>query len=195
MTPAITKPPAALPGDPVRMALDDPEVRDGLLHHAQSTLARRLGNRPAAVRHDAATDAAQETQLRALQKRNDYDPALPVRAWLHGIMNHVLSEIVRTILRLPAQELTDSAAWERLATDFAQQAGEVVPNRLAAADYLAKLPSEHQEIMQLRFSHGMSHGEIATRLGISIGNARVRLCRALSAAKAIAGIALREERP
>src|SRR5262245_30633127 len=118
MTPAVTQTPVAPPDDPVRSALEDPHVRAGLLEHAQSILGRRLPNRPRAVRSEAAADAVQETHLRALQKRHEYDPARPVRAWLHGILNHVLSETARTLLRLPAQELADSAAWERLAVDL-----------------------------------------------------------------------------
>ena len=65
MTPAVTQPPAALPVDPVRTALDDPEVRGELLHHALAILARRLADRPAAVRLDAATEAVQETCVRS----------------------------------------------------------------------------------------------------------------------------------
>ena len=45
-------------------------------------------------------------------------------------------------------------------------------------------------MLQLRFYDGLSHDEIAVRLGISPGNARVRLCRALNAAKASPGFTL-----
>ena len=90
MTPAVTLPPDAPPGDPVREALTDAVVRNELLHHAEAILARRLVGRPAAVRSEAAIDAVQETQLRAMQKGNTYDAAAgSVRAWLHGIMGQV----------------------------------------------------------------------------------------------------------
>jgi RNA polymerase sigma factor (sigma-70 family) len=195
MTPPVTKPPAVPLVEPVRLALDDPEVRGDLLHHALSVLARWLGDRPAAARFDAATEAVQETQLRSLQKCNDYDSSLSVRAWLHGIMNNVLFETVRTIRRLPAQELEDSAAWEQLTANCTQHRDDAAFGQLDVADCLAKLPSEHLEIIQLRFKVGLKHSEIAARLGISTANARVRLCRAISAAQAIAGADPREDRP
>ncbi len=70
-----------------------------------------------------------------------------------------------------------------------------MPDRLTAADYLARLPAEHRQVLQLRFYDGLSHEEIAARLGLSAGNARVRLCRALLAAKVLAGVRPGEERP
>jgi RNA polymerase sigma-70 factor (ECF subfamily) len=195
MTPAVTQPPAAPPDDPVRTALDDPALRDGLLNHALAVLGRRWADRPATDRIDKAKEALQETCVRALQKRHDYNPAQPVRPWLHGILNNVLSEMTRSLRRSPAQESADAAAWEQLAVDFTTDAAQVVPNRLDVAGYLAQLPPEHREMLQLRFYGGLSHDEIAIRQGISLVNARVRLCRALIAAKAIAGAAPREDRP
>jgi RNA polymerase sigma-70 factor (ECF subfamily) len=196
MNPAVTQPPAAPPDDPVRQALEeDATLRHDLLMHARAILGRRLADRPAADRSDKANEAFQETCVRALQKRHDYDSARPVRPWLHGIMNNVLSETTRSLRRSPAQESADRAAWERLAVDFGPDAPEVVLNRLAVAGYLAKLAPDHQEVLQLRFYEGWNHEQIAARLGISPANARVRLCRALNAAKEIAGITPREDRP
>jgi DNA-directed RNA polymerase specialized sigma24 family protein len=76
MIPAVTQAHAAPPADSVQAALDDPDVRSGLLDHAWAVLGRWLADRPAAVRAEAAAEAVQETQLRALQKRHEYDPAV-----------------------------------------------------------------------------------------------------------------------
>jgi RNA polymerase sigma-70 factor (ECF subfamily) len=196
MVPAVTQSHAAPPADPVQAALDDPDVRSGLLDHARAILGRWLASRPAAVREEAVADAVQETQLRALQKRQEYDSSLGrIQAWLHGIVDKVLLEIARSLCRQPAQALADSAAWERLAADLAPHAAEAVPDRLTAAEYLTRLPTEYRQMLQLRFYEDLSYEEIAARLGISPVNARVRLCRALSAAKALAGVSPGEERP
>jgi len=196
MTPVVPQSHAAPPADPVQAALDDPDVRAGLLDHARVLLTRWLASRPAAVRAEATADAVQEMQLRALQKRCEYDPAIGrVQAWLHGIMTKVLYETARSMGRQPVQALEDSAAWEQLAADLAPPIAEAVPNRLAAAEYLARLPAEQRQILHLRYYEDLSHEEIAARLGISPGNARVRLCRALAAAKALAGVSPGEERP
>jgi RNA polymerase sigma factor (sigma-70 family) len=193
MKPAVTKP-AAPPDDPVRTALEDNDVRAGLLHHALAILGRRLAGRPAGDRIDRAGEALQETTVRALPKREEYEPTRPVRPWLHGILMKVLSEMTRALRHSPAQEQADEGARERFAADLARDAAETVQHLLDAAAYLAKLPSELQEILRLRFFDDLSHDEIAVRLAISPGNARVRLCRALNAAKVIAGAPPREER-
>src|SRR5262245_31854030 len=124
MTPVVTAV-AAPPDDPVRAALDKPEVQDALLQHALASLGRRMAERPAADRLDKAKEACQEAYARALQKRQAYDPARPVTAWLHGIMNNVLCEIIRSLHRSPAQEPADAAAWERLTSDLDSAAAEI----------------------------------------------------------------------
>jgi RNA polymerase sigma factor (sigma-70 family) len=90
------------------------------------------------------------------------------------------------VVRRPAQSPEDPAAWERLAADLAAPA-DVVTDRLTAAECLDALSQEHRQILQLRFREGLAHEQIAARLSISPGNARVRLSRALNAAKALAG--------
>jgi len=195
MTPVVTQP-AAPPADPVRIALEDAEVRDGLLAHARAILGRWLASRPAAVRDEVAAEAVQDAQLRAIQKCQGYAPAAgSVPAWLHGILNNVLRETARKLQRQPAQLPANEATWDRLDTEAALPAGEAVPDRLAAAEYLDRLPTVHREVLQLRLYEKLDHDEIATRLGISPGNARVRLSRALKAVRDIAGVSLGEDRP
>jgi RNA polymerase sigma factor (sigma-70 family) len=110
-------------------------------------------------------------------------------------MNMVLCETIRGARGLPAQELEDAAAWEGLAIDLTPDVAETVPNRLAAADYLGRLRVEDRQVLELRFYQGLSHEDIASRLGITTGYARVRLCRALIALKAVAGGTLQEDKP
>jgi RNA polymerase sigma-70 factor (ECF subfamily) len=194
MTPAVTTVQDAPPDDPVRAALSDPDVRNGLLEHAAAVLGRWLADRPNAFRAEAAAEAVQETQLRALQRRHEYDPAIgPVRNWLHGILSRVMCETARSLGRLPVQP-RDPSAWERLAVDLATP-DDAVADRLAAADYLSRLPSEQRELLRLRYYANLDHREIARRLGISAANARVRLCRALAAARVIAGASPEEAQP
>jgi RNA polymerase sigma-70 factor (ECF subfamily) len=194
MTPAVTPTPAAPPADPVQTALSDAAVQQGLRRHAHVILGRWLADRPASVRSEAVADAVQETQLRALQKRTTYDPAHSVRAWLHGIMTNVLRETARSNHKLPAQEAADPAVWEQLAVDVASLSTEAEADRLTITEILSRLPAEQQQMVRLRFYDRLSHEEIAARLGITAGNARVRLYRAIAAAQAIAGVGPKEER-
>ena len=89
----------------------------------------------------------------------------------------------------PAQEPADPGAWERLALDLTPPPGEAVPDHLGLADSLSRLPAEHREVLRLRFDEDLSHEAIGERLGISAGNARLRLCRILAAARALTGAA------
>jgi len=195
MVPAATPSVATASDDPVRKTLDDPEVQQSLADHAIAVLGRSPFGCLVADRQERAKDACQETCLRALQKRRDYDPARPVRPWLHGIMNHVLSETERSVRRSPTQEPTELAAWEQLAIDLRPNAADITANQAVVANCLSKLCPEHRELLMLRYYDVLDHSQIAARLGISAGNARVRLCRALIAAKTIAGVIPQEDQP
>jgi RNA polymerase sigma-70 factor (ECF subfamily) len=194
MGPAATPSVATPPDDPVRKALDDPEAQKSLVDHAIAVLGRSPFGCLVADRQERAKDACQETCLRALQRRSDYDPARPVRPWLHGIMNHVLSETARSVRRSPIQEPAELAAWEQLAVDLKPNPADITANQAEVASYLSKLIPEHRELLMLRYYEALDHSQIAARLGISVGNARVRLCRALIAAKMIAGVIPQEDR-
>jgi RNA polymerase sigma-70 factor, ECF subfamily len=195
MIPSVTKPAAAWPHDPVSAAIEDSEVQVRLLKHALAVLRRRLGDRPTTDWLDKARDACQETCKRALQKSAEYNPNFQVHGWLHGILNYVLAEMIKSHACAPAQESAHPEAWEALTATLDSDATESLAAHLDLTVLLAKLPPEHKEIIQLKFYEDLAHAEIAARLGISNGNARVRLCRALAAAKKIAGKLLREDRP
>jgi RNA polymerase sigma-70 factor (ECF subfamily) len=195
MVPAATPSVATLPDDPVRKALEDPEVQKSLSDHAIAVLGRSPFGCLVADRLERAKDACQETCLRALEKRHDYDPTRPVRPWLHGIMNHVLSETERSVRRSPTQEPAELAAWEQLAVDLRPNAADLAADQAELANCLSKLIPEHRELLMFRYYEALDHNQIAAHLGISVGNARVRLCRALIAAKTIAGVIPQEDRP
>jgi RNA polymerase sigma factor (sigma-70 family) len=194
MSQTVTKP-AAAPPDPVGTAIEDQEVQTALLKHALAVLGRRIGGRPMADLLDKAHEACQETYARALRKRAEFNPAHSAPAWLHGILHYVLVENVDAFVRSPSQESAHPEAWAALAATLNSDAAEALPDHLDIASLMAKLTPEHKEIIQLRFSDGLAHSEIAARLGITTVNTRVRLCRALTAARTIAGIAMQEDRP
>jgi len=193
MSPAVTKSAAAPPNDPVGTAIEDSEVQTALLKHALAVLGRRIGGRATTDWLDKARDACQETYARALRKRAEYNPNFPAPVWLHGILYFVLVETVNAIFRSPSQESAHPEAWEALTATLDSDTAETAEFDLASL--LAKLPPEHKEMIRLKYCEGLAHTEIAARLGITNGNARVRLSRALLAAKKIAGIALQEDRP
>jgi RNA polymerase sigma factor (sigma-70 family) len=196
MTPAALPTPVAVPADPVRAALADPDTQSDLLAHARAVLGRWLADRPAAERAEAALEAVNEVATRALEKRVEYNPdSGAVPAWLHGFMNNVLHTVARALRRRPVQAPADPDVWDRLASALSPAHEKPAGDRLDAAVILSRLSADQQTVLRLWFVEGLDHAAIADRLGISRENARVRLCRALAAAKTIVGVAPGEDAP
>jgi RNA polymerase sigma-70 factor (ECF subfamily) len=185
---------AAAPADPIRVALADERILADLACHARAVIGRTLVDRRPTEREELAATAIQETARRALAKYGEYDPNASAAAWLHGILNYVLLESVREVRGRPVQPPELPEEWERLTAVFSPVA-TLADDRSEVARILTQLSAEQQELLKLRYIEGLEPTEIAARLAISQGNARVRLCRALAAARNVAGVAPGEASP
>jgi len=189
MAQAHIHPTTAPPDDPIRSALDDPEMRGRLARKAQAVLRGRE------TPQGSVEDAVQTTLQRAWAKRTEYQSdSGPPAAWLAGILANVLREMLRSGGR-PAERQSPGAPglWEVMSNQGPVDVAVIA--RLDSAVYLAKLPARDRELLDLRFQEGLEPQEIAARLGTSPGTARTRLCRALTAIRLIAGEAEEEGRP
>lgn len=194
MTPATSPPPTAPPDDPVGLALADPAVRGELLCHALAILDRWLADKSRVVRREEAEDIVQNACEVALRRRADYDPSAgTVAGWAHGILVRVAYSQARAVRRQAGQP-ADTAKWEQLATDLSDPA-DAVDATLDAPVYLARLTTDQRALLDMRHRDGLELDQIAARLGISPGAVRVRLCRALAAARDAAGLTPTEDRP
>jgi RNA polymerase sigma factor (sigma-70 family) len=192
MTPAPPKPTAAPPDDPVGGAGADPALRNELVAHALSILDKWLADKPRAVRRQEADDVVHQAMEKALERRATYDPALgTVAAWVHGFVVNVAYSHARAVRR---GATADPAAWDRLAADLAPPA-DAADARLDLPVYLDRLTPDQRAILDFRYRDGLDGDALAARLGISSGAARVRLCRALDAARIVAGATPAEDRP
>ena len=74
-----------------------------------------------------AVDATQETFARAFERWDQYDPARPLRAWLHGIAAHEALDRLRhaRVRRLALPALTRIAATGQSAADDSNLEGIV----------------------------------------------------------------------
>jgi RNA polymerase sigma-70 factor (ECF subfamily) len=166
----------------VRAALEDAVVREELLRHAVARLGVLLADRPAALRRDTAAEATQEVSKRALERLMDFDPNKATPAgWLHGILNLVLHECCRNLRKQPVQPTADPGAWDELAVRMSKPDGLAELARL-----LDKLPEDQRQIVTLHHLEQLPHEQIAEGLGISVGNSRLRLARAMSALRELA---------
>ncbi len=172
----------AVPDDPVRAALENAELQTELHRHALGSLGIMLADQAHDRRRELAEEILQDVRRRAWEKRATFDPSLgkSVAGWIHGILNKVLLESCRTLRKQPIQPPTDTADWEslgaRLASDTAADLAEL----------LCCLPEEQRQLVAWHHLDGLSHREIAERVGVSEAAARVQLCRAMKALKQIA---------
>ena len=126
-----------------------------------------------------AEDAVQDTFLKAWKGSNSFDPARPLGPWLFTIARRTAIDIVRKEglpTRSNHDELDDNRLGSNTVIDLPglEQAWEAWEIRSA----LQRLPEEERLVMGLSHYEGMTHPQIAVRLGIPIGTVKSRSYRA-----------------
>lgn len=170
--------------DPVRAAVQDDEVLARLSRSAHGLVGRWFAHLPYAERADLSRETVQEVVARALDRCMQYrTDEGDVGAWLYGILINTLRDRCRRLSRQPRQAPADASEWEQLAVELTGWRAETVDGRLDVEQCLQRLPAEHRELLVMKYLDDLDGEQIAARLGISVGAARVRLCRALKAAK------------
>ena len=125
---------------------------------------------------DAATaeDVAQETLLTVWRRASLYvEEKGSAAAWIFAIARNVRIDRLRR--EMPWQELPEDRAEQpsaELPPDEAVSEKER-QGRVRAA--LAQLPPEQHEVVALSYLDGLSHGEIAQRLGLPLGTVKSRM--------------------
>ncbi|MEO6027739.1 MAG: RNA polymerase sigma factor [Candidatus Binatia bacterium] len=141
-------------------------------------LVRRLGDRA------LAEDVYQETFLKLHRARNTYDSRRPFRAWLFGIVHHLLTDTLRRRRRMPATTSVEDVI-ERRGDDRS-------PERIVAAREetavlqraMGALSSDEATVLILARFEGLSYDDIATILGRSAAATRQLAYRALKRVRA-----------
>jgi len=117
--------------------------------------------------------ALEREQMQALPEGEQF-------AWLQGVAEHKLIDFYRRSARRPTIPLDGVVealeSDERLAPEQVALRHEAQTQLQAA---LQQLPTLHQEVVRLRFVHGLRCAEIATLLGKREGTVRVLLLRAV----------------
>ena len=134
-----------------------------------------------------ARDVVQETFLKLL--RQDRAAVEPIAArWLFAVCrNGAIDE------RRKGRHMTQAgtaALSERSTT--APTAGETTERRddlVRALQAIGALPEGQQEVLRLKFSHGLSYQEIAEVTGLSVSHVGVKLHEGMRALRARLGVA------
>lgn len=135
---------------------------------------------------DEATDAAQESFLRAFSALASYDPGQPFTPWLLRIArNHCLDLLRR---RLPADrqlELDAPAEEGAPRSELADERAERGDDRLERAGVkaqldaaVAALPEKYRTVVSLFHQQQLSYQQIATVMDVPIGTVMTWLHRA-----------------
>jgi RNA polymerase sigma-70 factor, ECF subfamily len=144
-----------------------------------AALAPGLRRYLSALTRDAARaeDLLQETFLRMHKVRHTYDPARPLEPWAFAIARHVFLMAHRRARRSREAPL--------LSTEYTQpgmtapDVATVSAHELARA--LESLPRDRRQAVVLHHVWGFRFDEIAARLGIQEGAARLRAHRGIKA--------------
>jgi RNA polymerase sigma-70 factor (ECF subfamily) len=121
-----------------------------------------------------AEDLVQDTFLQIHRSRHTYEPGRPVKPWVYAIAHHVYLMDLRARTRRARHEAEpgyDAAARE--------PATDALVLRHELRDALEQLPPGRREAWLLHHVRGLSFEEVAARLKIASGAARLRSSRAM----------------
>ncbi|HEX2530522.1 MAG TPA: sigma-70 family RNA polymerase sigma factor [Burkholderiaceae bacterium] len=131
---------------------------------------------------DDALDLTQETFLRAYQHIARWRPEAQFKTWLFQIARNMAFDRLRRDKRVEFVELDEEVERETPDTAAGPDAALETAQRYRLLESaLARLPSEHREILLLREIEEMSYDEIATVLGLNAGTVKSRIARARAA--------------
>jgi RNA polymerase sigma-70 factor, ECF subfamily len=131
---------------------------------------------------ELAEEVVQDVFARLWRHAGDYDPTkASVRTWLYAIArNRIVDARRRASVRPGLVPVDDEQAPEELDRELDNA---VLRWQVAAA--LARLSSEHREVIRLSHWGGLSLREIAERKGIPLGTAKSRAYYALQSLRLI----------
>jgi RNA polymerase sigma-70 factor (ECF subfamily) len=121
-----------------------------------------------------AEEVVQEAFLAAWRAGHTYDGSRgSTRTWILTLVRNRAIDVVRARQRRPIQPL-DDALDPPDATDVPLQA-ELNVDAERVAEALFRLPPEQRMAIQLAYTSGLSHTEIAAKLGVPVGTVKGRI--------------------
>ena len=124
-----------------------------------------------------AEDATQQAFVQAWKAAATYDPSRDLGPWLATIARRAAIDVHRRDSRRPTQPLDDVAADNPAVVTLppsAEQAYDVWEVRRAVDE----LPPEERDVVRLQHLDGLTHAEVAERLGVPVGTVKSRSFRA-----------------
>jgi RNA polymerase sigma-70 factor (ECF subfamily) len=133
----------------------------------------------------AAEECTQDTFVAVWRGARTYDPArASVSTWLVSIARNRAVDLVRRRAARPADPYAEVERADESPDTAETIAAAETSSRVAAA--LAELPDAQREVIVLAYFHGLSHSEIAERLGLPLGTVKGRARLALDRLRGLA---------
>ncbi len=156
---------------------DEAALRDLYAEHAPSILrflTDLIGDRA------GASDATQETFVRAFRRLDTLRPGAGFAPWLFGIARHVAMEQRRARRRRERVLVHEREEPEDRADTGGSPEATLLGREAAAvlSRALETLSEERRAMLILRLDHGLSYEEIATTMECSVAKAKVEVHRA-----------------
>ena len=133
-------------------------------------VARRLLRR-----QDLAEEAVQDAFMRVWRAARSFDPQKgAARTWLYAILRNCSLTILRDEGRfISGEEKTEDAA------PATESALGLLPESSALRRCLEQLEAQRRTVVVLAYVHGLSHGELAGKLGVPLGTVKSWVRRSL----------------
>ena len=124
-----------------------------------------------------AEEATQQTFLKAWRAAGSFDEDRELGPWLATIARRVAIDVSPARGRRGADPL-ESVAPGDPALVATPESAEAIYDVWEVRQAVAGLPAEEREIVRLQHFDGLTHGEIAERLGVAVGTVKSRSFRA-----------------
>jgi RNA polymerase sigma-70 factor (ECF subfamily) len=124
-----------------------------------------------------AEEATQQTFLKAWRAAASLDPSREIEPWLATIAKRVAIDVYRREAHRVSDSLDSVSPGEPGLVSLPPSL-ETTYDVWEVRRAVAGLPAEEQEVVRLQHFEGLTHDEIATRLGIPVGTVKSRSFRA-----------------
>ncbi len=135
---------------------------------AVRTVARSMTSEPELV-----AEVVQQTFIKAWRAIDSFDPGRDFAPWLYSIARRTAIDVLRTEKR-PTMGDHEPETDAAVTSISFERTWEIYEVRQA----IDELPREEREVVRLSHLMGMTHPEIAERLGIPVGTVKSRSGRA-----------------
>ena len=125
-------------------------------------------------RQDLAEEAVQDAFMRVWRAARTFDPPKGAgRTWLYTILRNCALTILRDEKRFTDEDPGEDAA------PSSENALARLPESSALRRCLERLDAERRNVVVLAYVHGLSHGELAGKLGVPLGTIKSWVRRSL----------------